>query len=104
MPKMRSSFFKIKKRTERDTNNTRALFSKGQDISLEELIALEVKRLSEQYGKTFLDCSDLMQLTGLGRDNVRALMNSKLFPVTKIGNRMVVSILAFVTWQLTQQR
>ena len=39
-------------------------------------------------------------MTGLGRDNVRALMGSANFPVTKVGNRKVVSILAFVTWQM----
>ena len=70
------------------------------DINKEELIALEVKRLSEEFGKTFLDCDDLVKLTGLGKDNARGLMNSYLFPVTKVGKRQVVSILAFVTWQM----
>lgn len=69
-------------------------------INREELIALEVKRLSDEFGKTFLDCEDLVKLTGLGRDNVRGLMNSCQFPVTKIGKRQVISILAFVTWQM----
>lgn len=41
-----------------------------------------------------------MKLTGLGRDNVRALMHSEGFPVMKVGNRQVVSILGFVTWQM----
>lgn len=71
-------------------------------INREELIALEVKRLSDEFGKTFLDCEDLVKLTGLGRDNARGLMNSYQFPVTKIGKRQVVSILAFVTWQMMQ--
>ena len=69
-------------------------------INREELSALEVKRLSDEFGKTFLDCEDLVKLTGLGRDNARGLMNSYQFPVTKIGKRQVVSILAFVTWQM----
>lgn len=69
-------------------------------VNIEQIIADEVKRLSEKYGKSYLDCDELIQLTGLGRDNVRALMNSANFPVTCVGNRKVVSILAFVTWQL----
>jgi hypothetical protein len=70
------------------------------DVKFEELIALETARLSKEYGKTFLDCEDIIKLTGLGRDNVRALMNSKKFPMTRVGNRQVVSIVAFVIWQL----
>lgn len=71
-----------------------------EQITIEQLITNETKRLSEQYGKTFLDCEELVKLTGLGRDNVRALMHSKGFPVMKVGNRQVVSILGFVTWQM----
>lgn len=69
-------------------------------IKVEELIKSEVERLSDKYGKSYLDCEELIELTGLGRDNVRALMGSSNFPVTRVGNRKVVSILAFVTWQL----
>ncbi len=72
-----------------------------KSLNIEELVALEVDRISKLYGKSFLDCDDLVQLTGLGRDNVRALMNSDVFPVTKVGRRKVVSVLAFITWQLT---
>ena len=68
-------------------------------LNIEQLIALETKRISDKYGKAFLDCDDLVEMTGLGRDNVRALMNSRAFPVTKAGNRRVVSIMAFVIWQ-----
>lgn len=68
-------------------------------INIEQLISAEIKRISEQFGKSFLDCDELVQLTGLGRDNVRALMKSKTFPTTCIGNRQVVSIAMFVTWQ-----
>lgn len=70
------------------------------NIKLEELIATETKRLCDKYGKAFFDCTDIAEITGLGRDNARALMNGKNFPVTRIGNRQVASILAFVTWQL----
>lgn len=72
------------------------------DINKEAIISAEVKRLSEEFGKSFLDCEDIAKITGLGRDNARGLINSYLFPVTKVGKRQVVSILAFVTWQMTQ--
>ena len=71
-------------------------------INLEQLIADEVRRLSLQFGKSFLDCDDIISLTGLGRDNVRALMRSRRFPVVKVGKRQVVSILNFVTWQINE--
>ena len=69
---------------------------------MEQLIADEVKRLSAQFGKSFLDCEDIIKLTGLGRDNVRTLMRSRRFPVVKVGKRQVVSILNFVTWQINE--
>lgn len=71
-------------------------------INIEQLIADEVKRLSAQFGKSFLDCEDIIKLTGLGRDNVRTLMRSRRFPVVKVGKRQVVSILNFVTWQINE--
>ena len=67
-------------------------------INLNELIQSEVNRISLKYGKDFLDCEDLIKITGLGRDNVRNLMRSKSFPTTKVGKRQVVSVLNFVTW------
>jgi len=73
-----------------------------KNISIEELIAGEVARLAQIYSKSFLDCEDIVGLTGLGRDNVRGLMSSNIFPVIKAGNRKIVSIIAFVTWQLAQ--
>ena len=72
----------------------------NSSINIEQLVADEVKRLSLQFGKSFLDCEDIISLTGLGRDNVRALMRSRRFPVVKVGKRQVVSILNFVTWQI----
>ncbi len=67
-------------------------------INLNELIQSEVNRISLKYGKDFLDCEDLVKITGLGRNNVRNLMRSKNFPTTKVGKRQVVSVLNFVTW------
>ncbi len=67
-------------------------------INLNELIQNEVNRISLKYSKDFLDCEDLIKITGLGRDNVRNLMRSKNFPTTKVGKRQVVSVLNFVRW------
>ena len=67
-------------------------------INLNELIQNEVNRISLKYSKDFLDCEDLIKITGLGRDNVRNLMRSKTFPTTKVGKRQVVSVLNFVRW------
>ena len=74
----------------------------NSSINIEQLVADEVKRLSLQFGKSFLDCEDIISLTGLGRDNVRALMRSRRFPVMKVGKRQVVSIVNFVTWQMSE--
>ncbi len=74
----------------------------NSSINIEQLVADEVKRLSLQFGKSFLDCEDIIKLTGLGRDNVRALMRSRRFPVVKVGKRQVVSILNIVTWQINE--
>ena len=65
--------------------------------------ALEAKRLSEKYGKDFFDCEDLIEILGIGRDNVRNLMRSKDFPAKTIGNRKVVSAIAFTTWALSAE-
>lgn len=70
------------------------------EIKIEQLISAEVKRISEALGKSFLDCDDIAVLSGLGRDNARILMKSKAFPLITVGRRQVVSILAFVTWQM----
>lgn len=78
------------------------IYSNNSAVNIEQLIADEVKRLSVQFGKSFLDCDDIIKLTGLGRDNVRALMRSRRFPVTKVGKRQVVSILNFVAWQMSE--
>ena len=67
-------------------------------MNMDNLIQAEVNRLTNKYNKDFLDCEDIMTITGLGRDNVRNLMRSKNFPTTKVGKRQVVSVLNFVTY------
>jgi len=62
--------------------------------------AIEAKRLAEKYGKDFLDCEDLVTITRLGRNNVRQLLNSDSFPTKAVGNRKVVSVIAFTLWTL----
>ena len=73
-----------------------------KEININNLIESEVDRLTNKYNKDFLDCEDLIKITGLGRDNVRNLLRSKSFPTTKVGKRQVVSVLNFVTWQVMQ--
>lgn len=46
-------------------------------MKIEELICAEVERLSKKFGKEFLELKDVMQITGLGRDKVREIFNSK---------------------------
>ena len=70
----------------------------NQQLNINNLIQTEVDRISTKYNKDFLDCEDIMKITGLGRDNVRSLLRSKDFPTTKAGKRQVVSVLNFVTW------
>ncbi|MCL2571672.1 MAG: hypothetical protein FWE11_04650 [Defluviitaleaceae bacterium] len=62
--------------------------------------ALEAKRLAEKHGKDFLDCKDIVQITGLGTNNVRQLMSSDDFPYIQVGNRKAVSVIAFALWSL----
>ena len=62
--------------------------------------ALEAKRLAEKYGKDYLCCDDLVTILGVGKNNVRQLLNSTSFPTIEIGNRKVVSVIAFSLWSL----
>jgi len=73
------------------------------NISQKELIEIEVDRLSRKYKKEFLDCEDIVKITGLGRDNVRTLLKNKDFPTIKVGRRYVISIINFVNWQITNK-
>ena len=74
------------------------IINNNKQLNIDNLIKSEVDRLTTKYNKDFLDCEDLIKITGLGRDNVRNLMRSKNFPTTKVGKRQVVSVLNFVTW------
>lgn len=69
------------------------------NINFDNLIQREVERISTKYNKDFLECEDIMKITGLGRDTVRKLLRSNSFPTTKVARRYVVSVLNFVTWQ-----
>ena len=62
--------------------------------------AIEAKRLSEKYGKDFLDCDTLVEIMGVGKNNIRQLFNSDTFPTIEIGNRKVVSVVAFAFWSV----
>ena len=75
-------------------NNTIDLTTDGTAV------ALEARRLSEKYDKDFLCCDDLMDSMGLGMNNIRQLMSSDDFPTITVGNRKVVSVLAFALWSL----
>ena len=66
------------------------------NVNVEDLIQREVERLVKKYDKDFLDCEDLIKITGLGRDNVRNLLRSENFPTTKVGKRQVLSVFNFV--------
>ena len=62
--------------------------------------ALEAKRLAEKYGKDYLNCDDIVSIMGIGKNNARQLLNSDSFPTVEIGNRKVVSVVAFTFWSL----
>lgn len=66
--------------------------------------AMEAERLSEKYGKDFFSCEDLVEIMGVGRNNIRTLMGSEAFPTIEIGNRKVVSVISFVLWTLETGR
>ena len=72
---------------------------KNTNINFDNLIQREVERISTKYNKDFLECEDIMKITGLGRDTVRKLLRSNSFPTTKVARRYAVSVLNFVTWQ-----
>jgi len=62
--------------------------------------AIEAKRLSEKYNTDFFNCEDLVAIMGVGKNNVRQLLNSDSFPTIEIGNRKVVSVIAFAMWSM----
>jgi len=77
---------------------TRELFNIQSELGV--AAALEAKRIAEKFNKDFLDCDTLVQIMGVGRNNVRQLLNSDSFPTVEIGNRKVVSVIAFALWSL----
>ena len=52
-------------------------FNNNQQLNINNLIQSETNRISQKYNKDFLDCEDLIKITGLGRDNVRNLLRSR---------------------------
>ena len=66
--------------------------------------AMEAQRLAEKYDKDYLDCDDLVKIMGVGRNNIRQLLNSESFPTVEIGNRKVVSVIAFTFWSLKMNK
>ena len=62
--------------------------------------ALEARRLSEKYGKDYLNCDDLVSIMGIGKNNARQLLNSSSFPTVEVGSRKIVSVIAFALWSL----
>ena len=62
--------------------------------------AMEAQRLAEKYGKDYLNCEDLVSIMGIGKNNARQLFNSSSFPTIEVGNRKVVSVIAFAFWSL----
>jgi len=72
------------------------------ELKIEALISAEAQRLSDKYNKDYLDCADIIKITGLGRDNVSTMMKRKDFPLLKVGKRNIVNIASFVEWQIRQ--
>jgi len=73
-----------------------------KELDAEKLISEEAKRLSERYDKDYLDCEDLMKIMGVGKGNIRTLMNRFDFPTTTVGKRKVISVMAFARWSYFQ--
>lgn len=74
----------------------------SEDIAIRDnqslMAMLEAKRLSEKYGKDTFVCEDLQRILGLGKNNVRSLLNSEDFPSIKVGNRKFVSAISLASW------
>jgi hypothetical protein len=85
-----------------ETSDSQYLHSVNSDVGV--AAALEARRLSEKHSKDFFDCETLVKILGVGTNNVRELMRSEAFPTVEIGNRRVVSAIAFAFWSLQQGR
>ena len=66
--------------------------------------AIEAKRLAEKYEKDFFDCEDLTNIMSIGKNNIRELMKSEDFPTIEVGNRKVVSVIAFAMWAINNNK
>ncbi|EDO6859612.1 helix-turn-helix domain-containing protein [Campylobacter coli] len=53
---------------------------------------------TEDSEKVMLSVSDIMKLTGVGRDKAYGLLHSKQFPVRMIGKRLMVHKDIFNDW------
>ena len=80
--------------------------NEGVDIKTEHGVAaaLEARRIAEKYQKEFFCCDDLVKIMGVGKNNIRELMNSEKFPTIEIGNRKVVSAISLVLWTLENNK
>jgi len=71
-----------------------------EKLDLNKVIKDEVARLKELYKKEYLGCEELVDILGLGRENIRNLMKSATFPTIRVGKRIVISIINFVLWEV----
>lgn len=69
------------------------------DLNVENLIKNEIERITNKLGKEYLTVKDIMVLTGMGRDYAYKLLSDENFPSYGSGNRKMVSVSSFVTWQ-----
>jgi len=70
--------------------------------NLDWAIAAEAARLCEKYEKDVFDCGDLSKILGLGKNNIRELMNSRDFPTKTVGNRKFVTALGLAAWMVME--
>jgi len=42
----------------------------------------------------------IVSIMGIGKNNARQLLSSEDFPTIEVGNRKVVSVIAFALWSL----
>lgn len=71
-----------------------------EKIDLNLVIKDEIARLKALYNKEYIGCEELVEILGLGKENVRNLMKSASFPTIRVGKRIVISIANFVLWEV----
>jgi hypothetical protein len=79
-------------------NGITELLSHLPDGNLSVAIALESNRLAVKYGKDVFNAEDLVQILGVGLNNVRELMNRPSFPTLCFKGRKVVSSLGLAMY------